>query len=94
MDSHRPGDTQIGALGITHNWEIDRRIVDSVSVPVIIAGGLGLDNLAAAIKTILPTGVDSKSKTDKDDGCHTKDLEKVKLFVDLAKFSDWTGRKA
>jgi phosphoribosylanthranilate isomerase len=85
LDSYRPGDTQIGALGITHNWEIDRRIVESVSLPVIIAGGLGLDNLAAAIKTVLPTGVDSKSKTDKDDGSHTKDLEKVKLFVDLAK---------
>jgi phosphoribosylanthranilate isomerase len=85
LDSHRSGDPQIGALGITHNWEVDRRIVDSVSLPVIIAGGLGPDNVVAAIKTILPTGVDSKSKTDKDDESHTKDLEKVKMFVELAK---------
>lgn len=41
LDSHRPGDLQIGALGVTHNWDIDRRIVASVEMPVIIAGGLG-----------------------------------------------------
>jgi phosphoribosylanthranilate isomerase len=87
LDSHRPGDTQIGALGVTHSWELDRKIVESVSVPVIIAGGLGPDNVAAAINMISPAGVDSKSKTDKDDGSHTKDREKVKLFVDVAKSS-------
>jgi hypothetical protein len=33
----------------------------------------------------MPAGVDSKTKTDKDDGSHTKDLQKVKRFVDRAK---------
>src|SRR3974390_3722727 len=41
LDSHRPGDAQIGALGLTHNWEIDRKIVERVRIPVIITGGLG-----------------------------------------------------
>src|SRR6516225_928847 len=41
LDSHRPGDMQIGALGVTHSWQIDRTIVENVNVPVIIAGGLG-----------------------------------------------------
>jgi phosphoribosylanthranilate isomerase len=49
LDSHRPGDVQIGALGITHSWEIDRKIVESVHIPVIIAGGLGPDNAIGAI---------------------------------------------
>jgi phosphoribosylanthranilate isomerase len=85
LDSHRPGDTQIGALGVSHDWELDRKIVEIVRIPVIIAGGLGPDNVVAAINAVRPAGVDSKTKTDKDDGSHTKDLEKVKQFVSLAK---------
>jgi phosphoribosylanthranilate isomerase len=85
LDSHRPGDVQIGALGVTHSWQIDRAIVESVGIPVIIAGGLGPDNVIDAITAVRPAGVDSKTKTDKDDGSHTKDLQKVKRFVDRAK---------
>ena len=85
LDSHRPGDMQIGALGVTHSWEIDRKIVESVRIPVIIAGGLGPDNVIEAIRMVRPAGVDSKTKTDKDDGSHTKDLQKVKRFVARAK---------
>jgi phosphoribosylanthranilate isomerase len=85
LDSHRPGDVQIGALGVTHSWQIDRAIVESVRIPVIIAGGLGPDNVIDAITAVRPAGVDSKTKTDKDDGSHTKDLQKVKRFVDRAK---------
>ena len=85
LDSHRPGDRQIGALGVTHSWEIDRKIVESVRIPVIIAGGLGPDNVIDAIRAVRPAGVDSKTKTDKDDKSHTKDLQKVRLFVARAK---------
>jgi phosphoribosylanthranilate isomerase len=85
LDSHRPGDRQIGALGITHSWDIDRTIVESVRIPVIIAGGLGPDNVIDAIGTVQPAGVDSKTKTDKDDGSHTKDLQKIRRFVARAK---------
>jgi phosphoribosylanthranilate isomerase len=83
LDSHRPGDVQIGALGVT--WELDRMIVERVSIPVIIAGGLGPENVIAAITAAQPAGVDSKTKTDKDDGSHSKDLQKVKQFVERAK---------
>ena len=41
LDSHRPSDRQIGALGVTHDWTISRRIVELVRTPVILAGGLG-----------------------------------------------------
>jgi phosphoribosylanthranilate isomerase len=85
LDSHRPGDVQIGALGVTHSWEIDRKIVESVRIPVVIAGGLGPDNVVDAIRIVRPAGVDSKTKTDKDDGSHTKDLQKVQRFVARAK---------
>lgn len=85
LDSHRPGDLQIGALGVSHAWQIDRKIVTSVGIPVVIAGGHGPDNVAEAITAVRPAGVDSKTKTDKDDGSHTKDLQKVKQFVARAR---------
>ena len=71
--------------GVTHDWDIDRKIVASVSIPVIIAGGLGPDNVSEAIAVVRPTGVESKTKTDKDDGSHTKDLQKIEQFVARAK---------
>jgi len=85
LDSHRPGDTHIGALGVTHSWDLDRKIVERVDIPVLIAGGLGPDNVVDAIKAVRPAGVDSKTKTDKDDGSHTKDLEKIRRFIARAK---------
>src|SRR5262249_23544454 len=45
LDSYRAADAQIGALGITHDWSISRRIVQEVRTPVILAGGLGPDNV-------------------------------------------------
>jgi phosphoribosylanthranilate isomerase len=85
LDSYRPGHRQIGALGVTHSWDIDRTIVESVGIPVIVAGGLGPDNVVEAIAAVRPAGVDSKTRTDKNDGSHSKDLQKVKQFVDRAK---------
>ena len=80
LDSYKEGDKQIGATGMTHNWKISRAIVDAVRIPVILAGGLGPENVAEAIRQVRPAGVDSKSRTDKD-GSHEKDMEKVKKFV-------------
>jgi phosphoribosylanthranilate isomerase len=85
LDSHEPGDRQVGALGPTHDWTISRQIVASVRVPVILAGGLGPDNVAAAIAAVRPAGVDSKTLTDRDDGSHRKDLHRVREFVRIAK---------
>jgi phosphoribosylanthranilate isomerase len=84
LDSHKEGDFQVGATGKTHNWEISRGIVRSVKIPVILAGGLGPDNVEEAIKKVRPYGVDSKTKTDKGGG-KGKDLTKVREFVKKAK---------
>ena len=84
LDSHAPGDKQVGALGITHDWDISRRIVEAVRTPCILAGGLGPSNVAEAISAVRPTGVDSKTKTDKT-GSHEKDPTKVRQFVEGAR---------
>jgi phosphoribosylanthranilate isomerase len=84
LDSHRPADQQIGALGVTHDWRISRRIVEISQIPVIMSGGLGPDNVADAIRTVRPAGVDSKTKTDRD-GSHAKDIERVRRFHQAAR---------
>ncbi|HEX2760727.1 MAG TPA: hypothetical protein VHM27_09445, partial [Rhizomicrobium sp.] len=84
LDSHKPGDIQIGAQGFTHDWSVSARIVQAVRAKVILAGGLGPANVAAAIAAVAPFGVDSKTRTDRDDG-KGKDLERVRDFVLAAK---------
>ena len=79
LDSYKPSDRQIGALGTTHDWSISRRIVESVRTPAILAGGLGPENVTDAIRQVHPAGVDSKTKTDRS-GSHAKDLERVRRF--------------
>jgi phosphoribosylanthranilate isomerase len=86
LDSYDLGKRQFGALGRTHDWSLSRRIVDDVRIPVILAGGLGSDNVASAIAAVRPAGVDSKTRTDRPDG-RGKDLEKVAAFVAAAKLT-------
>lgn len=75
---------QTGVTGIAHDWKISKKIVKEVAIPVILAGGLGADNVQQAISVVHPYGVDSKTKTDVL-GTNQKDIEKVKQFVRLAK---------
>jgi phosphoribosylanthranilate isomerase len=84
LDTYQPGETQVGATGAPHDWDLSRRIVRSVRTPVILAGGLGPQNVADAIRTVRPAGVDSKTHTDRDGG-PCKDLVKVQAFVRIAK---------
>jgi phosphoribosylanthranilate isomerase len=83
LDSYRPSDKQIGAVGVPHDWNISRRIVELVRTPVVLAGGLGPDNVAQAINIVRPAGVDSKTRTDRE-GSHTKDLKLVRRFHEAA----------
>ena len=85
-DSGLAPDTGIGASGQTHDWNIDARIVKECGKPVIMAGGLGPDNVAEAIKKCRPYGVDSLTKTSikYPDGYMQKDIDKVREFCKKA----------
>jgi hypothetical protein len=37
LDTYQPGETQVGATGAPHNWDLSRRIVSSVHTPVIFS---------------------------------------------------------
>ncbi len=76
----------VGAAGVTNDWNIDREIVESVNVPVILAGGLGPENVADAIEAVHPDGVDSLTKTsDKENGILVrKNIPRVRAFCEIA----------
>jgi phosphoribosylanthranilate isomerase len=68
---------ELGGTGRTHDWRISRRIVESVRVPVYLAGGLTPENVQAAIREVRPFGLDVCS------GLRTNgqlDEEKVRRF--------------
>lgn len=79
---------QTGVTGVTHDWQISKKIVAAVSTPVILAGGLGVENVLQAISIVKPYGVDSKTKTDIF-GTNNKDIEKVKQFIQMAKIKNY-----
>jgi len=80
LDTWKSGEPEIGACGLVHDWAVSRRIVTEVNIPVILAGGIGPENAAEAIRLVRPAGVDSKTKTDLPGGS-AKDLDKVCAVV-------------
>jgi len=60
MDSGNPKAAvkTLGGTGNIHNWEISRAIVDAVTIPVFLAGGLHAGNVKEAIEKVRPFGVD------------------------------------
>lgn len=77
----------IGSAGTVHDWSISRRIVDEVPIPVILAGGLTVENVADAVRAVRPWGVDSLTHTNKflPDGRRVKDMDKVIAFCKAAR---------
>ena len=76
-------DTHEGGTGKTHDWNASRSVVEAMSSPVILAGGLTPENVADAVREVRPYMVDVNSGVSNADG--TKDLEKIKLFIERAK---------
>jgi phosphoribosylanthranilate isomerase len=85
LDSAHPATGVVGATGLVHDWSLSRRIVERVAVPVILAGGLGPDNVLEAIERTRPAGVDSATRTSRDEDRRRKDPERVRLFLARAR---------
>ncbi len=81
LDSGAPAAAvkELGGTGRTHDWSLSRRIRDESPVPVYLAGGLRPDNVAEAIRSVRPFGVDVCS------GLRTADrLDEAKLRAFMA----------
>ena len=49
---------ELGGTGRVHDWHVSREIRDAVGIPLFLAGGLRADNIADAVRTVRPFGVD------------------------------------
>ena len=78
LDSNDLG--QPGGSGEVFDW---RAIPAQVNKPVILAGGLNADNVAAAIQQVRPYAVDVSSGIESDKG--VKDKMKMRQFVNAVR---------
>ncbi len=85
LDTKVSGMPGVGATGKVHDWKISRQIVESVSIPVILAGGLSPHNVAQAIAAVHPAGVDSNTATNLPGDPVRKDLGRIRDFVTAAR---------
>ena len=81
LDSAHPTTGVVGATGLVHDWGLSARIVAAIDCRVVLAGGLGPDNVAEAVRSVGPTGVDSETRTSRDDDRRRKDIAKVEAFI-------------
>ncbi len=72
-----------GGSGVTHDWEVSKKIVEEAGIPVILSGGLNPLNVGGAIKMVKPYYVDASSGVESKPG--VKDTEKVRKFIENAK---------
>ncbi|SIO19996.1 phosphoribosylanthranilate isomerase [Halodesulfovibrio marinisediminis] len=88
-DTHNPKNGADGATGLTHDWSISAQLVQHSPHPVILAGGLNPENVANAIRTVKPAGVDAHTGVEDSTGRKNKALvckfasEAAKAFAEL-----------
>ena len=58
-ETEQPVDGFVGITGLTCDWEVAARLVVRSRIPVILAGGISPENVAAGVVQVAPYGVDS-----------------------------------
>ena len=66
---------ELGGTGRVHNWDISRKIVESVNVPVFLAGGINPSNVKEAINKVRPFAIDVCSGVRTNDKLDERKLE-------------------
>jgi phosphoribosylanthranilate isomerase len=77
----------IGGTGVSFDWEAARELFSEAGgVKLIVAGGLRVENVGEALRTLRPWGVDVASGVEEAPG--RKSREKMMEFIRLARGSD------
>ena len=71
-----------GGTGETHDWEATAELAETLTSPVVLAGGLTPDNVAEAVRVAAPFAVDVASGVERDPGA--KDHTALATFVQNA----------
>jgi phosphoribosylanthranilate isomerase len=79
VDTYRPG--EYGGTGQTADWALARSMAESY--PVLLAGGLTLENVELAIQQVHPWGVDVASGV--EESPRRKDPARLAAFIKTAK---------
>ncbi|MCS7222950.1 MAG: phosphoribosylanthranilate isomerase [Armatimonadetes bacterium] len=72
-----------GGGGVVGDWQFARRIIEKVSIPCLLAGGLTADTVAEAVRTARPWGVDVSSGVELKLGIKSPEL--IRRFIQEAK---------
>jgi len=83
IDTKVPG--EYGGTGRTFDWELGADL--AAGIEMSLAGGLTPDNVAAAVATVKPWGVDTSSGVETDG---VKDVDKVRAFVEAVRSTENT----
>ena len=75
---------ELGGTGRVHDWNVSRQIVESVGIPVYLAGGLNAANVGEAIAKVKPFGVDICSGVRTGGKLDAKKLDAFVAAVDAA----------
>jgi phosphoribosylanthranilate isomerase len=86
VDTRLPGGTPLpGGTGVPFDWSLVRGLAEQVRF-LMLAGGLSPSNVAEAIGSARPHGVDVSSGVESSPG--RKDPEKVKAFVQAVRAAE------
>lgn len=80
LDAYSPN--KLGGTGETFNWDLAVE-AGKLGRPIFLAGGLTVDNVAAAVRHVQPYAVDVSSGVEASPG--KKDHARVRAFIQAAK---------
>jgi anthranilate synthase/indole-3-glycerol phosphate synthase/phosphoribosylanthranilate isomerase len=94
-EASRPGyhsipllDTKVGKSGLSggagkaFDWSIAQKLVKEKGLPILLAGGLEVENVGNAVKMVRPWGLDVSGGVETNG---EKDLDKIRRFIVAAK---------
>ena len=82
LDSFVEG--RYGGTGVVHDWELSKRVKQAIQPkPLILAGGLNPENVAKAVRAVVPYAVDVSSGVEQKPGI--KSQQKIVEFIKNAK---------
>ncbi len=85
VDARVPGGPA-GGTGQAADWAAARELAEAGLAPLILAGGLGPENVAEAIRAVRPWGVDGSSRLESSPG--EKDPARIRAFLEAVRSVD------